>query len=221
VALVGPLFKEGLTFGSEARSWQQFFIAWRRMAGGLDESQQIEISDLVEPFIAPEEAKLKRPKGFKAMARDEIVELVSRLERLPVRRRVRIAHWLLEQTWTNRDPRLWAAIGRIGARVPAYASVHHVLPPAQAEEFLDHLLRERWEELKSAAYAAMSLSRMTEDRARDISPKLRKEVTRRLEQGGAPPEWIACVARHVAPRAADQAEFLGEELPLGLTLGPQ
>lgn len=220
VSLVAPLFEEGLTFGAEARSWQQFFIAWRRMAGGLDEAEQVGICDLVEPFIAPEEAKLRRPKGFKALARDEIVELVSRLERLPVKRRVRLSHWLLEQTWTNRDPRLWAAIGRIGARVPAYASAHHVLPPAHAEEFLDHLLREPWAEIKSAAYAAKELCRVTEDRVRDVSPRLRQEVARRLEAAGARPDWIDCVRHHVPPRAADQAEFLGEELPLGLTLGP-
>jgi hypothetical protein len=135
-----------------------------------------------------------------------------------VQRRVKLGRWLLEKTWTNRDPRLWAAIGRIGARVPAYASAHHVLPPQEAEEFLDHLLREPWDEIKSAAYAATQLARVTEDRVRDISPRLRKEVIRRLGEADARPEWIECVRQHVAPQARDQAEFLGEELPLGLTL---
>ena len=33
-----------------------------------------------------------------------------------------LGSWILERTWTKRDPRLWAALGRLGARVPAYAS---------------------------------------------------------------------------------------------------
>ena len=46
---------------------------------------------------------------------------------MPAARRSELGAWLLERTWTDRDPRLWAAIGRIGSRIPAYASVHHVV----------------------------------------------------------------------------------------------
>ncbi len=218
VALVWPLFEQGVTFGSEARVWQQFFICWRRIAGGLNEAQQLAIADKVEPFVAPEEAKLKRPKGFKPQGPEEMIELLSRLERLPVKRRLRFAHWMLERTWTSRDPRLWAAIGRVGARVTAYASVHHVLPAAHAEELLDHLLRERWDELKSAPYAAMLLARRTDDRARDVSESLRKEVVSRLRKLDVRQDFIHCVEEMVATGDRDRAEFLGEDLPVGLVL---
>lgn len=219
VALVWPLFSQGLTFGTESRSWQQFFICWRRIAGGLNEAQQSTICDLVEPFIAPEDAKLKRPKGFKPGAPEEMLELLSRLERLPIERRVRFARWLLERTWTSRDPRLWGALGRVAARVTAYASVHHVLPPKYAEEFLDHLLRERWDELKSAPYAATLMARRTDDRARDISESVRRDVLKRLEKLDVRQDWITCVRDVVPTGDRDRAEFLGEELPVGLELG--
>jgi hypothetical protein len=186
----------------------------------LNESQQASIADLVEPFVAPEEAKLKRPKGLKPAAPEEMRELLSRLERLPAKRRLRFAHWLLERTWTSRDPRLWAAIGRVGARVTAYGSVHQVVTAKHAEEFLDHLLRERWDELKSAPYAAMLLSRRTEDRARDISDSTRKEVVGRLKKLEARPEFIECVEHYVPTGDRDRADFLGEELPAGLELHP-
>lgn len=218
-ALLWPLFEQGLAFSSETRNWQQFFICWRRIAGGLNEAQQLVISDRLEPFVAPDEAKLKRPKGFKPSAPEEILELLSRLERLPERRRLRFARWLLERTWTSRDPRLWAAIGRVGARVTAYASAHHVLPHSHAEEFLDHLLRERWDELKSAPYAATLLARRTEDRARDVSDAVRGQVVKRLQEVGARPDWVRCVQEYVPPGDRDQADFLGEDLPVGLTLG--
>ncbi len=221
VALVWPLFSQGLTFGTESRSWQQFFICWRRIAGGLDDAQQSAICDLVEPFIAPEDAKLKRPKGFKPSAPEEMLELLSRLERLPIERRVRFARWLLERTWTSRDPRLWGALGRVAARVTAYASVHHVLPPKYAEEFLDHLLRERWDELKSAPYAATLMARRTDDRARDIGDSVRRDVLKRLEKLDVRQDWITCVRDVVPTGDRDRAEFLGEELPVGLELGAE
>ncbi len=219
--LLWPLFAQGLTFGDEARNWQQFFICWRRIAGGLSEHRQVEICDRVEPFLAPVEAKLKRPKGFKPGAPEEMLELVSRLERLPVKRRLRFARWLLERTWTSRDPRLWAAIGRVGARVTAYASVHHVLPASHAEEFLDHLLRERWEEVRSAPYAAMLLARRTDDRTRDIPEALRREVLRRMRQAGVRSDWIRYVEEAIPAGDADRAEFLGEGLPVGLALSTE
>ena len=41
--LLEPLFAERLAFAGEVRGWQQFWIAWRRVAGGLSEASQTEI----------------------------------------------------------------------------------------------------------------------------------------------------------------------------------
>ncbi len=218
IARIAPLFREGLAFPGEARGWQQFFIAWRRMAGGLEEKLQVEIRDRLDPFLAPEEAKLKRPKGFKPMAPDELLELGSWLERVPVPRRVELGRWLLERTWTSRDPRLWAALGRVGARTPAYASVHHVVPPNVVERWLDHLLREKWEEVSSASRTASQLARVTGDRSRDVSVEVRQAVADQLVRIGAPDDWLRGVREHVPIAEQERAELFGEGLPVGLRL---
>ncbi|WP_437932738.1 Hsp70 family protein [Sorangium sp. So ce291] len=218
VAALAPLFAEKLAFPQEARSWQQFWIAWRRIAGGLDEALQVAIRDLADPFLAPAEQRLKKPKGVKPEALDDLLELCASLERVPAGRRSELGAWVLERTWTDRDARLWAAIGRIGARVPAYASVHHVVSPAAAERWLDHLLREKWEELPSAAPAAVQLARRTGDRARDVSDRTRGEVERRLVKAGAPEAWVRAVREVVAVEEAERAAFFGEGLPVGLRL---
>ncbi|MGK4002599.1 Hsp70 family protein [Sorangium sp. So ce1036] len=218
VAALAPLFAERLAFPQEARSWQQFWIAWRRVAGGLDEPRQVAIRDLADPFLAPAEQRLKKPKGVKPEALDDLRELCASLERVPAVRRSELGAWLLERTWTERDPRLWAAIGRVGARVPAYASVHHVVSPAAAERWLDHLLREKWEELPTAAAAAVQLARRTGDRARDVSDRVRGEVERRLVKVGAPEAWARAVREVVAVEEAEREAFFGEGLPVGLRL---
>ncbi len=213
-----PLEEQNLAFQHETRGWQQYWIAWRRIAGGLDELVQVRLRDRVDPFLAPSELKLKKPKGVRPLALDEMLEMAASLERVPAERRAELGRWLIERTWTDRNPRLWAAIGRIGARVPAYASVHHVVPPRTVERWLDHLLREKWGEMPSASRAAMQLARVTDDRVRDVSVTIRDEVARRLEESDAPPEWSQAV-RHFAPvEDADRAEFFGEELPVGLRL---
>lgn len=220
LGLIAPLWEQGVAFPSEMRNWQQFFIAWRRVAGGLEEPLSVRIRDRLDPFLAPLEEKLKKPKGFKPLSSDELIELASSLERVPAERRAALGRWLLERTWTDRNPRLWAAIGRVGARIPTYASVHHVVPRSTAENWLDHLLRERWEEMPEAPLTAVRLARFTGDRARDVSETVRVQVLHRLERAGIPLEQARLVSEVVPVEDAERADFFGDSLPVGLRLLP-
>jgi len=219
IAQLVPLFEAGISAGANARSWQQFWIAWRRVVAGLREDTQARVFGLLEPFLAPSELKLKRSKSLKAADYShELLELAASLERVPVERRIALGEWLIERTFRDRDPRLWSALGRIGARVPGYASAHHVVPARNAEAWLDHLLRERWHEVPTAAATAAQLGRKTDDRARDIADALRAEVIRRLEAIHADADLVSCVREFVPLAAAEQAAWFGEELPVGLRL---
>jgi hypothetical protein len=217
IRLLAPLFDQSLAHTGEPRSWQAYFVAWRRIAAGLDEATQTRMRDLFDPLLAPPELKLKPPKGFRPDAPDEMLELASWLERVPAEQRAALGHWLLERTWTSRDPRIWAAIGRIGARVPTYASAHYVIAASTAERFLDHLLREKWRDVPTAAHAAVQLARKTGDRARDVSDRVRGEVVRALEAFGAAPEAVQQVREFVPVADAERAEWF-EDLPAGLRL---
>ena len=215
---LAPLFAERALFPAEMRNWQQFWIAWRRLAAGLDEAAQTAMRDALDPLLAPAAMRLKKPKGWKLEAEGDLLDLASSLERAPPARRSELGGWILERTWTSREPRLWAALGRLGARVPAYAGLHHVVSAMVAERWLDHLLREKWDTLPSAAEAAVRLARVTDDRARDVSERVRREVERRLTTLGAKPEWIRAVREHVPVEEAERAAFFGEGLPVGLRL---
>jgi molecular chaperone DnaK (HSP70) len=218
VETLAPLFSEMLAHQGEARGWQQFWIAWRRAAGGLDERWQTSIRDEVDPFLAPAEKRFKKRKGVRPLALDAMLDMASGLERVAPARRAELGSWVLERTWTDRDHRLFAAIGRLGARIPTYASVHHVVAPSIAERWLDHLLREKWEEVPAAAEASVSLARMTGDRARDIGASVRTEVEKKLVRIGAREDWLRAVREVVAVEEADRAQFFGESLPVGLRL---
>lgn len=218
-AQIAPLFNEGLAFPKEARSWQQLFICFRRVAGGLPEKLQLQLRDTLAPLIAPSELKLKRSKTFKPESSDyEMLELLSHLERTPARERAELGDWILERTWTKRDPRLWAALGRIGARVPTYAEFNHVVSSKVAEKWLDHLLREKWADLPTAPRAAAEIARLTGDRSRDLALGVRNELAARLKRESADPLLSEMVLEVVPVAAEERGVFQGERLPPGLRL---
>ena len=220
VSLLVPLLAEGLNFTDQVRSWQQFLIAWRRILPGMTESEQTQASKILSPFVAKARNRTKSPRGFQGIVLPELLDLVGLFERLPVPDRVNLGNALIERTWTERDPRLWEAIGRIGSRVPLYASAHYVIAPRDAEDWIEQLMREKWDELPSAAKAAVNLSRMTGDRARDVSDNVRVEVIRRLERCKVPIAWLTSVSEATPVAVSESLSQYGEELPVGLVWRP-
>ncbi len=217
VSRFAPLFEGRLAFPDEARGWQQFFIAWRRVAGGLDERAQLAIRDAFDGVLAPKGAGFKAPKRA-PHAQDEMMQTLAALERVPADRRAQLGDWLVERTYGDADSRLWSAIARVGARVPLYASVHHVVPAKAVEPWIERLLREKWPSLQAAPHAAVQLARVTGDRARDVSERLRGELVKRMVAAGAKDAWVQAVREHVEVSDDERREAFGEGLPQGLSL---
>jgi hypothetical protein len=218
VAALAPLAPERLSFPDQTRGWQQFFIAWRRVAAGMSDAHQVVLRDLADPWLAPSEARAKKPKGAKPLADPEMLDMAASLERVPAARRAELGGWILERTWTDRDPRLWSAVGRLGARAPAYASVDHVVAPPVVERWIEQILRQKWDQVPAAAEAAISIARVTGDRARDLSEPVRKEVARRARAAGVEEAHVRAVLELAAVEEAERATFWGESLPVGLRL---
>ena len=216
-AALARLFEERLAFSAEVRGWQAFWVAIRRVAPGFGDEAQRAMRDFVDPHLGPREAGLKRPKKA-ALSLEDALDMASSLERVASERRAELGGWVLERTWTDRDPRLWLAVGRLGARVPAYASVHHVVASHVAERWLDHLLREKWDVVPTAVTAALQLARPTGDRARDVPERVRREVERRLVAAGVEGERLRAIREVVAVSEEERVAFFGDSLPVGLRL---
>src|SRR4029078_9806276 len=169
IAQLWPGFAACLSYRESERNWQQYWIAWRRLAGGLEAEMQGHIRELVDPVLAPPDLKLKKAKGFRPLALDELLAVASQLERVEAAPKAALGHWLLERTWSDRDPRLWSYLGRLGARVPAYSSATFALKGSVVERWVEQLLRERWSEVATAAACGLSLARVTGDQMRDLS----------------------------------------------------
>lgn len=212
------IFTQGLQFHQEKAHWDQWWILWRRIAGGLDEASQIAIVESARYWLEPPPPgkTRQRPQGPKVEGLEELVRLVASLERLPVSLKREVGEWLWARLATGTSSH-WV-IGRVGARVPFHGSAHQVIPPEIAADWLDRLLKLDWAQARDAAFAATMLARMTGDRARDVDEAIRVRVIERLEKSKANAAWVAMVREPVALAQADSQRMFGESLPAGLSL---
>jgi molecular chaperone DnaK (HSP70) len=215
------LFHQGLQFHQDKPAWDQWWIMWRRIAGGLSETAQTTIIEAIRPYLEPlKQGKTRpRPKGPQFEGIEEMVRLLASLERLSPDLKVEVANWIWARLGvaTSGGSSYWV-LGRIGARVPFYGSAHQVVTPEVVEEWLRRLLRLDWKNAEGAAFAATLMSRATGDRARDVSDETRAAVLVRLEGAKASPTWIAMVREPMSLAVADEQRMFGESLPVGLKL---
>lgn len=211
------LFSERVVH-DESRIWQQYWIAWRRVASGLDDAFQLQVHELLAPLLAPASARAKKPKGFSLQSPSELLEMLSALERVPPDKRKQLVDWLLDRTWTDSDPRLWEALARLGARMPFYASAHFALPSQTAATLVEHFLREDWSRHTGARRIALTLARRTGDRSRDLPEALIQEVRVRMVKAGALAEELRPLDEVVPLSESEQVLFYGEALPVGIRL---
>ena len=211
------LYAQGVQYKSEARNQAEWWTLWRRVAGGLDQAQQLRILKDVEGRIA--NPAQRAAKGNKTTAHDDMIRLVAGLERLPVTRKARLGELLLRAGRKPGDsPQRWWALGRLGARIPLHGSVHDVVPPDLAEAWIERLLQLDWQTVEPAAFAVTQLARRSGDRERDLDAAVRARVVERLLKEKAPQKWIAMVEEVTALDSADESLAFGESLPPGLRL---
>jgi molecular chaperone DnaK (HSP70) len=219
------LFSESVQFHNDKACWKEFWILWRRLAGGLSEAHHQELWTYLKPHLAlrvpPQPQKhLPRPKGISPEGLDEMTRLAAALEHLPATEKAELGTWItarLKDPATAGGPWMWA-LGRLGSRAPIYGSVHKTLTPSEAEEWIRLLLRLALVGKEGALFALAQLARLTGDRTRDVDEQVRLEVLAALKSAEAPPSWQHMVTEIVTLGAADKARALGDTLPAGLRL---
>ena len=218
------LFEQLVQHHTEKAVWIEFWVMWRRVAGGLGEARQRKLYDYLKPHLArrvppdaPQQGKLKgiQPEGL-----DEMVRTAASLEHIDAGDKAELGRWVAERLKAeNKSGGPWAwALGRLGARVPLYGSSHKVVDVEVAESWLSLLLEMDLKRIDGAQFAAAQLARLTGDRTRDLGPELRSRAADALRASKAPDTWVRMVTEVVALEAADEARALGDTLPAGLRL---
>jgi molecular chaperone DnaK (HSP70) len=219
------LFPESIEFHKEKSGWKEFWIFWRRICGGLAEGTQGQIWAYLKPFLeagipARPAKHLVRPKGVQPEGLDEMARLGASLEHLEPAQKVQLGGWIADRLRHSElagGPWTWA-LGRLGARVPIYGSVHRVVDPSTATAWVQLVLEPGVIQLEGALFALSQMARLTGDRIRDLDEPLRIRVLDALRSAEASPSWQRMVSEVVALDSADKARALGDSLPVGLLL---
>ncbi|MEG1201838.1 MAG: Hsp70 family protein [Comamonas sp.] len=217
---VWALYSQGLAHPKEAANWTEWWVFWRRVAAGLDESQQMQVLEAVAGQMQKAVQQTTRSGGKSTHGSyDDMLRLFAAMEAVPWQYRQEMGQWMLQRLKREGESvQTWWAIGRLAARQSLAANAHLVMPPEAAQEFLNATLAQDWRKNETAMFAAVQISRMTGDRARDFSDDVRAQVLEKMHSAGAPQRWIELVEQVVQMEAEDQKRSLGDSLPPGLVL---
>lgn len=207
----------------------EWWILWRRIAGGLVPGQQ---RVLAEPLIAALRARTekasRRAKSssavdfrFGAHETQEAWRLLGSLELLSAEVKIELGNLLIEHL-ERKGPTLWGgagawALGRIGSRVPMYGPLNTLVPIEVVERWVQVLMR--FPELdKEPWFTVMQMVRRTGDRYRDLSEQVRSLVVNRMTTDQAPAHYTKLVREGGELEREEQNQVFGEGLPQGLQL---
>lgn len=217
---VWGLYQQNIQFKNH-QGWTDWWVFWRRIAGGLSQEQQETILADIAKYLHP--GAMKNPQSAKAaqdMGYESMVRLSASLEHLEVEDKVLLATWFLSKAINHNqfEQAHWWAMGRLASRTPLYGSQHNVVPREQAEQWLPKLLEQNWQKEPMVAFAAVMICRKTGDRLFDISDDYREQVLAKLKQSKVPESWVSLVEEVKELSESESKRIFGDALPSGLTL---
>jgi hypothetical protein len=209
------VYAAGLTFPNSVQNRVEWLVLWQRVCGGLSTGQQREIAQRVMGELG---LGAQKPKKQNPQIERESLRLLASLERLDPAVRVKVGHEVLRRL--RRDPAdssLAWAIGRLGARTPAYGPLTSVVPAEDAVRWLEQLISIR-RATPDLAAAIVQLSALSGDPLRDVDERTRESVRERLLAADADPEALRPLDEVIPPSYAQTTQAFGEPLPQGLRL---
>ncbi|EGX6961307.1 MULTISPECIES: Hsp70 family protein [unclassified Vibrio] len=217
---VWGLYQQNIQFKNH-QGWTDWWVFWRRIAGGLSQEQQETILADIAKYLHP--GAMKNPQSAKAaqdMGYESMVRLSASLEHLEVEDKVLLVTWFLSKAINQNqfEQAHWWALGRLASRTPLYGSQHNVIPREQAEQWLPKLLEQNWQKEPMIAFAAVMICRKTGDRLFDISDDYREQVLAKLKQSKVPESWVSLVEEVKELSESESKRIFGDALPSGLTL---
>ncbi|HDU8586719.1 TPA: hsp70 family protein [Vibrio alginolyticus] len=217
---VWGLYQQNIQFKNH-QGWTDWWVFWRRIAGGLSQEQQETILADIAKYLHP--GAMKNPQSAKAaqdMGYESMVRLAASLEHLEVEDKVLLATWFLSKAINQNqfEQAHWWALGRLASRTPLYGSQHNVIPREQAEQWLPKLLEQNWQKEPMISFAAVIICRKTGDRLFDISDDYREQVLAKLKQSKVPESWVSLVEEVKELSESESKRIFGDALPSGLTL---
>jgi hypothetical protein len=197
-----------------------YWIMWRRVAGGLNAQLQQALADRLRPVLVPAKGKGAIKPGANELA--EMWRAAASLERLGVKQKEQLGQALLKPLRRSPVPTygFWA-LTRLGARVLLYGPLNAVVHPEVVQHWLEAFLEFQpghESERLAWAFCLTQLARQSGQRALDVDENHRQRVLEVLRSPAVPAHWVRMVQEVSALEGEEQTQMFGESLPIGLRL---
>ncbi|MFP4257131.1 MAG: Hsp70 family protein [Desulfobacterales bacterium] len=209
------IYKTGVIFKKDQQAANEWWILWRRVAGGLTAGQQKQFAQDTRHLLMPKKgSKVKIPP----QQRLEMWMALANMERLSAGEKADWGDALVSAITPKKSrPQQFWALSRIGAREPLYGPVDRVVSPEKASRWAEALMEPDWKNPAAAAAALARIGRKTGDRSRDLDENLLSRIIEWMETRGMEKETR--VLKTVVPVERDEeSAMFGESLPAGLIL---
>ena len=211
------LYNGGVVFPRDQQCRVEWWILWRRVGGGLNQSQQMALFRDLSAVLLPGKKKGTKQQRVSPQERTEMWRTLANLEGLPVDIKEKIGRGLIKQIGTSRGEGLnmWV-LSRIGSRIPLYGPLNGVVPVRTITGWIKQILETEWKKPNQTAFSVLQMASFTGDRERDLDAKLRERVRERL-RGLEDEERLTQRLFEMVPlSASEQGLVFGEGLPEGL-----
>ena len=211
------IFSKGPVHTRNVQVRSEWWVLWRRVAGGLSVSQQRQVSQEISSLLKPKKGG-KKP-SLPPQEHMEIWMALANLERLSPGDKAAWGRLLLKSLNPKKiRPQYWWSLSRIGAREPLYGSIDRIVPPDVVIPWIEKILATEWKNPRPVGAAVAQMARRTGDRKRDLNP----ETVHRIIEWLAPHEWSVShiePLKEVVPIARHEENLIfGESLPSGICL---
>jgi len=210
------IYNKGIIHSKNPQVRSEWWIMWRRVAGGLKSGQQRQfLQDITLLMMGKKGTKVSMPP----QERLEIWMAVANMEKLLVKDKIKWGRLLLSEIKPKkcRPQHLWS-LSRMGARELLYGPADRVIPPGEVSSWIETLLAQDWQNPRPVGTALAQLARRTGDRMRDLDHLLIEKIIDWM----TPYEFFISDLRFltkVAPMVKqEESTLFGEALPAGIVL---
>jgi molecular chaperone DnaK (HSP70) len=216
IKAIWKIYKPGPVHSRHSQVRSDWWILWRRIAGGLSAGHQRQFFQDLTPYLfAPKPIRQRT-------APQEYLEMqmaAAGMERLAVKDKIRLGQLVLTDLQSkNPRPQQFWALSRIGARELLNGPIDRVIPPGLIQGWVEALITGNWADHGPVGQALLHLARKTGDRTRDMDSAVIDRISNRLSGSGFSSDQLRVLFEVIPLREQETSAIFGEGLPSGLIL---
>jgi molecular chaperone DnaK (HSP70) len=216
MAALWKIYLNGMRFSNPPGVRSEWWIMWRRIAGGLKPGQQRQFSQDMTPVMTTKKGEKIKIRPAEKL---EIWMALANMELLLGKEKIRWGRLLLKEMSTRKcSPQHFWALSRLGSRTLFYGPVDRVVKPDEVSSWIETILDKNWRDSKPAAAAVAAMARKTGDRVRDIDERLIRRILDWMDHNSLLSVHGQCMTEISPIKKTDEIAMFGESLPAGIIL---